>query len=372
MSSRYIHQHPKWPDFQWDFPMTYWRLADVRHHQGRLLGRMESLGFSLQNEATLQNLTLDVLKSSEIEGEILNPAQVRSSIARRLGLDVAGLVPADRDVEGVVDMMIDATQNYKEPLTAERLFRWHSALFPLTERRSNMYKLTIGTWRDNPKDQPMQVVSGAMGREVVHFQAPDSDKLDVEMQKFLDWFNATDEMLDPVLKAAIAHLWFVIIHPFDDGNGRIGRAITDMQLARADGSPHRFYSMSAQIRIERNVYYDMLEKTQKENLDLTDWLAWFLQCLDKAMSATDGTLALVMKRKRFWDNNITQSLNDRQRYMLNKLLDNFEGKLTSSKWAKMAKCSQDTAIRDIQDLISKNILEKEASGGRNTNYLVKD
>jgi Fic family protein len=334
---------------------------------------MENLGFNLQNEASLQNLTLDVLKSSEIEGEILNPEQVRSSIARRLGLDIAGLIPADRNVEGIVDVMIDATQRYEEPLTAERLFSWHSALFPVTERRSSVYKLTVGRWRENTKDDPMQVVSGAMGKEIVHFQAPDSDKLDVEMQKFLHWFNSTNEMLDPVLKAAIAHLWFVTIHPFDDGNGRIGRAIMDMQLARADKSPYRFYSMSAQIRVERNVYYEMLEKTQKSKLDITDWLAWFLQCLDKAMYATDNTLELVMKRKRFWDNAINMSLNDRQKYMLNKLLDGrFEGKLTSSKWAKMTKCSQDTAIRDIQDLVSKNILEKEDSGGRNTNYTLKE
>lgn len=368
----YLHELPNWPEFQWDYPLTYWRLVNVRHHQGRVLGRMESFGFNIQNEASLQNLTLDVLKSSEIEGETLNPEQVRSSIARRLGLDIAGLIPTDRDVEGIVDIMIDATQRYKEPLTAERLFKWHSALFPVTERRSNFYKITVGRWRENSKDNPMQVVSGAIGKETVHFQAPDSDKVDAEMQKFLHWFNSTNEMLDPILKAAIAHLWFVTIHPFCDGNGRIGRAIMDMQLTRADQNPHRFYSMSAQIRVERNAYYDMLEKTQKCKLDITDWLAWFLQCLDRAMSCTDNTLELIMKRKRFWDDAISQSLNDRQKDILDKLLDGFEGKLTSSKWAKMTKCSQDTAIRDIQDLVSKNILEKEDSGGRNTNYTLKE
>ncbi|WP_253906617.1 Fic family protein [Chitinophaga sp. SYP-B3965] len=254
---------------------------------------MESLGFNLQKEATLKNLTLDVLKSSEIEGEVLNHAQVRSSIARRLGMDIAGLVPSDRNVEGIVDMLIDATQNYTEPLTAERLFRWHTALFP-----ANKYKMTIGAWRTNTKNDPMQVVSGPMGNETVHYQAPDSDRLDTEMQKFLDWFNATDEMLDPVIKAAMAHLWFVAIYPFDDGNGRIGRAIADMQLARADETPYRFYSMSAQIRAERNDYYDILQKTEQSELDLTGWLAWFLQCLDRSISAADNTLALIIKKKK--------------------------------------------------------------------------
>lgn len=363
----YLHQLPKWPDFYFDFPKTYWALVDVRHNQGKLLGRMESLGFNLQKQAGLQNLTLDVIKSSEIEGEILNPEQVRSSIARRLGIDIGGFVPADRDVEGIVDMMVDATQHYKEPLTAERLFRWHTSLFP-----ANKYKMTIGAWRTNAKDAPMQVVSGPIGYEKVHFQAPDSDKLDAEMQKFLDWFNDTDPMLDPVIKAAMAHLWFVTIHPFDDGNGRIGRAIADMAMARADETPYRFYSMSAQIRAERNTYYHMLQETQRSKLDITEWLAWFLQCFDRSIAATDNTLATIMKRKKFWDNFATEPLNERQKKMLSKLLDDFEGKLTSSKWAKINKCSQDTATRDIQDLITKGILEKEDSGGRNTNYALKE
>jgi Fic family protein len=362
---KYMHQLPKWPDFYFDFPKTYWALVDVRHNQGKLLGRMESLGFNLQKQAGLQNLTLDVIKSSEIEGEILNPEQVRSSIARRLGLDIGGFLPENRNVEGIVDMMVDATQNYHEPLTAERLFRWHTWLFPADKYN----KMTIGAWRTNAKDDPMQVVSGAMGKETVHFQAPDSDRLEAEMQKFLDWVNSSDPMLDPVIKAAMAHLWFVTIHPFDDGNGRIGRAIADMLLARADGTPYRFYSMSAQIRTERNAYYYTLEGTQSE-LDITEWLAWFLQCLDRSIANTDNTLAMVLKRKKFWDTFATEPLNERQTKMLSKLLDDFEGKLTSSKWAKITKCSQDTAIRDIQDLITKGILEKEDSGGRSTNYIL--
>lgn len=362
-----MHQLPQWPGFHFDFPKTYWALVVVRHNQGKLLGRMESLGFNLQKQAGLQNLTLDVIKSSEIEGEILNPESVRSSIAQRLGMDIGGIIPADRNVEGIVDMMIDATQNYNEPLTVERLFRWHTWLFPADKYN----KMTIGAWRTNAKDDPMQVVSGAMGKETVHFQAPDSDRLDEEMQKFLDWINSTDPMLDPVIKAAMAHLWFVTIHPFDDGNGRIGRAIADMLLARADETPYRFYSMSAQIRIERKAYYYTLEETQSE-LDITEWLAWFLQCLDRSIAATDKTLALVLGKKKFWDNFIDEPLNERQKKMLNKLLDGFEGKLTSSKWGKMTKCSQDSAIRDIQDLITKGILEKEDSGGRSTNYALKE
>jgi Fic family protein len=328
---------------------------------------MEGMGFSLQAEATLHTLTLDVLKSSEIEGEILNPDQVRSSIARRLGMDIAGLVPADRHVEGVVEMMLDATQHYAEPLTDERLFGWHAALFP-TGRRG-IFKITVGAWRTNSKNDPMQVVSGPVGRETVHFQAPDAEVLDSEMQKFILWFNSNKDM-DSVIKAGIAHLWFVIIHPFSDGNGRIARAITDMQLARADQSPQRFYSMSTQIRNERNVYYEILEKTQKGGLDITGWLEWFLNCLDRSIIATDETLANVIRKARFWESLKTHSLNDRQRKMLNLLVDGFDGNLTSSKWAKITKTSQDTASRDIQDLIEKGILMKDAAGGRSTSYLL--
>lgn len=361
----YIYQLSQWPNLTWDQKELSLLLADVRYKQGRLLGKMEGLGFNLKEEAILQTLTQDVLKSSEIEGEILNPDEVRSSIARRLGMDVAGLIPSDRNVDGVVEMMLDATQRYHADLTADRLFGWHAALFPTG--RSGMYKIIVGSWRNNTKDDPMQVVSGAMGREKVHYQAPDSELLHEEMNLFINWFNNTDD-IEPVVKAGIAHLWFVTIHPFDDGNGRIARAITDMQLARADGSAQRFYSMSAQIRNERNDYYTMLENTQKGTLDITAWLMWFLSCFDRALSNTDQTLGTVMHKAKFWEHIKTIGINERQRLMLNKLLDGFEGKLTSSKWAKITKCSQDTAARDIQDLIDRGLLVKDAAGGRSTSY----
>lgn len=364
----YIHELQNWPKFKWDQQTIAPLLGEVRYRQGRLVGRMEGLGFSLQNEATLQTLTLDVLKSSEIEGEILNADQVRSSITRRLGMDIAGLIPADRYVEGVVEMMLDATQNYKLPLTNERLFNWHASLFPTG--RSGMHKIVVGDWRDNTKEDAMQVVSGPMGRQKVHYQAPDADLLDNEMKAFFTWFNS-DNNMDFVIKAAVSHLWFVAIHPFDDGNGRIARAITDMQLARADNSTQRFYSMSAQIRKERNEYYDILENTQKGSLDITQWLAWFLRCLDRAITATDETLAVVMKKARFWEKHPNR-FNNRQKLMLNKLLDGIEGKLTSSKWAKIAKCSSDTAVRDINDLIDRGVLVKEAGGGRSTSYVLTE
>lgn len=362
----YIHQLQDWPKFKWDQQLLAPLLSDTRYRQGRLVGRMEGLGFILQAEATLKTLTLDVLKSSEIEGEILDADQVRSSIARRLGMDVAGLIPADRHVEGVVEMMLDATQNYQSPLTEDRLFGWHAALFPTG--RSGMQRIVVGDWRNNTKDDPMQVVSGPMGREQVHYQAPESDLLADEMKGFLTWFNSENSM-DPVMKAAVSHLWFVTIHPFDDGNGRITRAITDMQLARTDKSAQRFYSMSAQIRNERKKYYDILESTQKGTLDITDWLVWFLECLDCAIAATDETLAEVMKKAKFWEK-YSSGFNERQKIMLNKLLDGFEGKLTSSKWAKIAKCSSDTAVRDINDLVSRGVLIKESEGGRSTSYIL--
>lgn len=342
-------------------------LIEVRHKQGKLLGEMQSLGFGLQTEANLRTLTLDVIKSSEIEGEILDANQVRSSIAKRLGLDIAGLVPVDRDVEGVVEMMLDATQNFTTPLTDERLFGWHAALFPTG--RSGMQKIVVGNWRDNEKSDPMQVVSGPLGRETVHFRAPDAEVLPDEMNAFLKWFNSAVS-IDPVLKAAIAHLWFVTIHPFDDGNGRIARAITDMQLARADNSSKRFYSMSAQIRKERNAYYAILEETQKDTIDITNWLHWFLSCFDRSLSATKETLAAVLQKARFWEKHVSLTLNQRQRLMMNKLLDGFEGKLNSSKWAKITKSSSDTAVRDINDLIQKGILRKDEGGGRSTSYLL--
>lgn len=365
--SRSIHELPAWPDFQWDQEKLAGPLAALRHRQGRLIGRMETLGFSLRAEATLQTLTLDVLKSSEIEGEMLNRDQVRSSIARRLGMDVGALAPADRNVEGVVEMMLDATQNYNAPLTAERLFGWHASLFPTGY--SGMNRIAVGRWRDDSRG-PMQVVSGALGRERVHFEAPAAKRLKKEMTAFLKWFNGTDDT-DPVLRSGLAHLWFVTIHPFEDGNGRIARAIADMALARSEQSSQRFYSMSAQIQVERMTYYEMLEKTQKGGLDITPWLEWFLGCLDRAFDGTEETLASVLRKARFWEAHADISFNDRQRLMLNKLLDGFEGKLTSSKWAKVAKCSQDTALRDILDLVNHGILAKDPGGGRSTSYSLR-
>jgi Fic family protein len=360
----YIHDLTDWPRFHWKQERLSERLADVRHRQGRLIGRMESLGFQFRTEAVLQTLTEDVLKSSEIEGEVLDRDQVRSSIARRLGIEIGGLTAADRDVEGVVEMMLDATQRYEKPLTEERLFSWHAALFPTG--RSGMSKITVGTWR-NDKSGPMQVVSGAIGKERVHYEAPGAGRLRKEMKKFQDWFNK-DHSTDLVLKAGIAHLWFVTIHPFDDGNGRIARAIADMVLARSEKSAQRFYSMSAQIRQERKTYYEILEATQKDDLDITLWLEWFLDCLSRAFESAETTLAAVLKKARFWDLYAGAAFNDRQRSIINRLLNGFEGKLTSSKWAKLAKCSQDTALRDIEDLVRKGVLVKDAAGGRSTAY----
>ncbi|WP_042481059.1 Fic family protein [Solitalea canadensis] len=363
----YIHLLSKWPEFIWDAEELMSPLATVRYKQGKLLGLMEQLGFNLRSEAVLQTLTQDVVKSSEIEGELLDIDQVRSSIARRLGMDVNGLIPSDRNVDGVVEMMLDATQQYDQLLDEERLFGWHSSLFPVG--RSGMHRIVVGNWRNNSKNDPMQVVSGAIGRERVHFQAPDSDRIPQEMDVFLRWFNS-DVRIDPVIKAAIAHLWFVTIHPFDDGNGRISRAIADIQLTRADGTSQRFYSMSRQIRLERNKYYNILEKTQSGDLNITGWLQWFLECLERAIDASDIVLSSVRRKAKLWSMPVAQTFNERQRLMLNKLLDGFEGKLTSSKWAKIAKCSHDTATRDIQDLINKGILSKDDSGGRSTNYLL--
>lgn len=364
---RYIHQNKKWPAFTWDAESILPLLTNVRHKQGRIKGYMELLGFAMREEATLNTLTMDVLKSTEIEGEFLNAEQVRSSIARQLGLDIAGLVPSERDVDGVVEMMLDATQKFRKKLTKERLFGWHSAMFPTG--RSGMIKIAVGKWRDN-ENGPMQVVSGAMGKERVHFEAPDADRINKEMNVFLKWFNAEDKT-DPVLKSGIAHLWFLTIHPFDDGNGRIARTIADMQLAKSDNDPQRFYSMSTQIRVERKGYYQILEKTQKGNLDITEWLVWYLNCFDRALNTTDRQLKKVLDKVRFWDVHAATPINQRQRIMINKLFEGFEGKLTSSKWAKITKCSADTALRDIQALIENNILVKEDAGGRSTGYLLK-
>jgi Fic family protein len=333
-----------------------------------LIGRMESLGFELRTEAVLRTLTEDILKSSEIEGELLDKEQVRSSIARRLGIDIGALTPADRHVEGVVEMMLDATRKYDEPLTDERLRAWHAALFPAGY--SGMTKITVGAWRTD-QSGPMQVVSGPMGRERVHYQAPAAKRLEKEMNVFLTWFNAATGT-DFVLKAGIAHLWFVTIHPFEDGNGRIARAIADLMLARSEQSPQRFYSMSTQIRKDRNAYYNILQATQQHDLDITGWLEWFLDCLDHAFDGADDILVAVLKKARFWEMHLGKPFNDRQRTILNKLLDGFEGNLTSSKWAKVAKCSQDTALRDISELLQHQILIKEPGGGRSTCYALAD
>ena len=340
-------------------------LADIRHRQGRLLGRMEGLGFSLQKEAELETLTLDVLKSSEIEGEELNAEQVRSSIARRLGMDIAGAIPADRDVEGVVEMMLDATQNFAKPLKEDRLFSWHASLFPTG--RSGMRKIIVGAWRDDADGQ-MQVVSGPIGKERVHYEAPAASLLDREISQFLTWANEPQDKTDAALRAGLAHLWFVTIHPFDDGNGRIARAIADWQLARSENSAQRFYSMSAQIRQERSDYYDILECTQKGTLDVTPWMEWFLGCLGRAFDDTETTLGAVLRKARFWEAHVGLAMNARQRAIVNRLLNGFVGKLTTTKWAKLAKCSHDTALRDIHDLIEHRILQKDPGGGRSTSY----
>lgn len=364
----YLYQQEDWPHFRWDHESLLVLLGNARNLQGKIVGKMESLGFDLKREAALETLTLDVTKSSEIEGEMLNAEQVRSSIARRLGMDISGLIPSDRNVDGVVDMTLDATQNFDKPLTRERLFEWHFALFPTG--RSGMNKIIVGNWRDDSTG-PMQVVSGAIGKEKVHYQAPDAGMVEREMKIFIDWFN-NENKTDLTIKAGLAHLWFVTIHPFEDGNGRIARAITDMLLARADGIHHRYYSLSSQIRSERKEYYRILEKTQKGTLDITEWLKWFLKCLMSALYASDDILNRVLYKHKFWNKHATQVMNERQILMLNKLLEGLNGNLTSSKWAKITKCSADTALRDIQDLMNKNILRKGPGGGRSTCYVLTD
>ena len=360
----YIHELTDWPRFEWNREQLAEPLAAVRHRQGRLIGHMEALGFHLRQEAVLQTLTADVLKSSEIEGEKLDTEQVRSSIARRLGMDIGALKPADRNVEGVVEMMLDATRHYDQPLTSERLFAWHASLFPTG--RSGMTRIRAGAWRDDTTG-PMQVVSGPIGKEHVHFEAPKADRVEAEMRRFLDWFE-TDAGIDPVVKAGMAHLWFVTIHLFEDGNGRIARAIADLALARSENSPQRFYSMSAQIRQERDAYYGILEQTQKGTMDITPWMDWFLGCLGRAIDGAQTTLSAILAKARFWQRVQCVPLNDRQRLVLNRLLDGFEGKLTTSKYAKLAKCSHDTALRDILPLVERGILIRNPEGGRSTSY----
>jgi len=362
----YIYELKDWPRLHWSPKKLAAPLASVRHRQGRLVGHMEALGFKVQQEAVLETLTEDVVKSSEIEGEKLDTGQVRSSIARRLGMDIGGLKPADRHVEGVVEMMLDATRAYDQPLTEERLFAWHASLFPTG--RSGMTKIMAGAWRDD-RSGPMQVVSGPIGKQHVHYEAPKADRLASEMTTFLAWFDS-DSDIDPVLKAGLAHFWFVTIHPFDDGNGRIARAIADMALARSENSQQRFYSMSAQIREERKDYYDILERTQKGTTDVTAWMEWFLGCLGRAIDGAQTTIGAVLAKARFWERVQVSgfALNDRQRLVLNKLLDGLAGKLTSSKYAKLAKCSQDTALRDILPLVEQGILTRGPKGGRSTSY----
>ena len=359
--AKYIYQYDNWPHFTWNEKEIQVILGKVRHLQGKIFGQISALGFSLREETMLSSLTLDVLKSSEIEGETLNYEQVRSSIARRLGLDYAGMIYSDRNVEGVVEMMLDATQNYDQPLDEERLFGWQAALFP--SGRSGIHKIETGCYRNGE----MQIVSGPMGKEKVHYQAPSPEQVKYEMDEFLNWFNS-DNKLDMVIKSAIAHFWFIIIHPFDDGNGRIARTISDLLLSRSDDSSQRFYSLSSQILVERKVYYDILQRVQHKDGDITEWLNWFLNCLYRALKSTEQTVEKVLYKADFWDKHKDTALNSRQRLMLNKLFDGFKGKLKSSKWAKITKCSSDTALRDIKDLIKKGILKQEKSGGRSTNY----
>jgi len=362
---KYIYQSPNWPNFTWKEPEIQVILGKVRHLQGKIQGQMSALGFSAREETMLTTLTLDVVRSSEIEGENLNFEQVRSSIARKLGMDYAGMLPANRAVEGVVEMLLDATQNFKKTLDEDRLFGWHAALFPTG--RSGMHQIDAGCYRKGE----MQVVSGPMGKEKVHFQAPSYLIVKAEMDVFLRWLNG-DTNIDLVLKAAIAHFWFILIHPFDDGNGRIARAISDMLLACSENNPQRFYSLSSQILVERKAYYATLQKVQFSEGDITEWLLWFLNCLYAAIESSEKSIEMILDKAMFWDKHAETILNGRQRLMLNKLLDGFDGKLNTSKWAKIAKCSADTALRDVVDLMAKDILQKDSAGGRSTNYeLVK-
>jgi Fic family protein len=359
--AKYIYGQKNRTDFLWQDKDINVVFGEVRFMQGKIIGQMNALGFSAKEEVTLNNLTIDVVKSSEIEGELLNYDQVRSSIARRLGINTAGLVPGSRHIDGVVEMLLDATQRHTLPLTENRLFGWQAALFPTGY--SGPYKIEVGRYRTGK----MQVVSGAMGKEKVHYEAIKPGLVKTEMDKFLDWFN-NENRLDPVLKAAIAHFWFIIIHPFDDGNGRIVRAISHMLLARAEGSGERFYSMSGQILAERSRYYEVLQKVQHSSGDITEWLDWFLHCLKNAMLATENTTQNILRKAEFWKLHEHTPINERQRLILNKLFDGFEGKLQTSKWAKIAKTSTDTALRDIKDLVEKGILHQTDEGGRNANY----
>ena len=360
----YIWQASDWPIWRYDIARLAAPMAAVSLAQGRLLGRLADVGLGLRDTASLAALTEDVVRSSEIEGESLNVASVRSSIARRLGVDIGALAPVDRHIEGMVEVVLDATANYKMPITAARLFAWHAALFPTGY--SGLSKITIGQWRDDVAG-PMQVVSGPIGRQRVHFQAPPARELPDEITRFLNWINGpADE--PPLLRAGLGHLWLLTLHPFDDGNGRIARALGDLLLARADASPQRFYSLSAQIQRERKRYYEMLEQTQKGSLDVTEWLLWFLESLQRAVMQAHSSLDAELQRARFWQTYAGMAFNERQLKMLTRLLEGFEGKLTSSKWAAIAKCSPDTALRDINELMQRGILQKSPAGGRSTSY----
>lgn len=357
----FLHERKEWWKLQYDNDKIVNLLGKVRERQGLMLGRMTSLGFDFQDDAMLTTMSLELVRSSEIEGESLNLSEVRSSIARRLGINSAGMVPSSRYVEGIVEMLLDATQNYRKPLSDDRLFGWHNVLFPTG--RSGMYEIEVGKYRTGE----MQVISGAMGKERVHYQAPKPERVVTEMARFIEWFNG-DVELDGVIKAAIAHLWFVSIHPFDDGNGRITRAITDMQLARSENCSRRFYSMSTEIKLMQKEYYEVLERTQRGDGDITEWIVWFLNCFDKALTSTESILSSVLEKNRFWELHKSVNFNERQRKIINMLFDDFFGKLTSSKWAKIAKCSNDTALNDINDLVAKGVLTKNGEGGRSTNY----
>ena len=367
---RYIHQRPEWPNFTWDEAKLMPILVEVRHRQGRLLGRMEGLGFRFRDEAALENLTAEVIKSSAIEGTVFDPVSVRSSIARRMGIQASDNAAASRDIEGAVEMMLDATQKYTEPLTIERLFGWQSSLFP--GGRSGMHRILTGQWR-TPDMDPMQVVSGPIGRDHIrtkniHFEAPVADRIPAEVTAFLQWFESPGPT-DPVLRAGLAHFWFVTIHPFADGNGRVSRAIADMALARADGSALRFYSMSTQIESEKKQYYQALEQTQKGTLDITRWLTWFLACLDRALQGAETSLAKIIRKSTTWEwINHTLMISDRQRLVINALLDGPDPELSTSRYAKLAQCSLDTALRDIKLLVEAGVLAPGDRGGRSTKY----
>ncbi len=361
----YIHERENWINFVWDSKKLSPVLASVRYLQGRLLGRMESLGFDFIERATLESLILDVVDTSRIEGEFLNPELVRSSIARKLGIENADFVKTPRNIDGIVDVILDATQNFDKPLTKTRLLGWHNSLFQTGF--SGYQQIDVAKYRSGG----MKVVSGAFGREKIHFVAPSADRVTHEMEQFLNWLD-TEKSLDVVLKSIIAHFWFVTIHPFDDGNGRIARAILDMFLAKSDNSKIRFYSLSNQIFKENKHYNNTIEKAQKGTSDITQYLEWFLGCFERALLASEQNLEIILDKAHFWDKHKLININDRQRLVINYLYDNYGkevGFLRTSTYAKLTKCSTDTALRDLQDLVAKEMLKAEDSG-KKTNYSI--